>query len=180
LPVIAPFHDQQSERYFEILVDTLIGIRLPGWQPRLKVREKISSKFYFFDPGLVRAITGTIYDKVGELEVGYLLETVILHELRVAISVQNAGGELFYWQTPSKSEIDFIWERGSKIVAIEIKNSSVWRKSYGKALHELQAARKDVKTYIVYRGPTVLKVENTEVVPVEEFLKRLHSGNMFN
>ena len=48
------------QNYFDILVDTLIGFRLPGWQPKLKVREKLTPKFYLFDPGVSRALTGRI------------------------------------------------------------------------------------------------------------------------
>jgi predicted AAA+ superfamily ATPase len=33
-----------AERYFDILVDTLIAVRLSGWQPRLKVRERSMPK----------------------------------------------------------------------------------------------------------------------------------------
>ena len=164
------------ERYFEILVDTLIGFRLPGWQPRMKVREKVTPKFYFFDPGVVRAISGTIYTKVGDLEVGGLLETVVLHELRSAIAYQNIGGELFYWRTSGGLEVDFIWHRGNEVVAIEVKNSQTWRREYGKALHALQGYREGVKAYGVYRGDKVLKVPAGEVLPVEEFFRRLHAG----
>lgn len=34
------------ERYFEILVDTLVAILVPAWQPRAKVREVAQPKFY--------------------------------------------------------------------------------------------------------------------------------------
>lgn len=166
------------ERYFEILVDTLIGFRLPGWQARLRARERVTPKFYFFDSGVVRAISGTIYSKVGDLEVGTLLETIILHELRSAIAYQNIGGELFYWRTSGGLEVDFIWQRADEIVAIEVKNSVAWRREYGKALSELQGFRERVKAYGVYRGDKILKVPAGEVLPVEEFLRRLHRGEV--
>jgi predicted AAA+ superfamily ATPase len=43
------------ERYFEILVDTLVAILVPKWQPRAKVREVAQPKFYLFDCGVARA-----------------------------------------------------------------------------------------------------------------------------
>jgi hypothetical protein len=33
------------QRYFQILVDTLIGVMVPAWQPRLKVREVAHPRF---------------------------------------------------------------------------------------------------------------------------------------
>lgn len=42
------------ERYFQTLFDTLICFILPAWRPRLKVRERGRSKFYF----LTRELSG--------------------------------------------------------------------------------------------------------------------------
>src|SRR5579872_7205516 len=50
--------------YFEVLVDTLLGFWLPAWIPRAKVKETSHPKFYFFDCGVVRAIMGTLRDKI--------------------------------------------------------------------------------------------------------------------
>src|SRR3990167_145614 len=43
--------------YFEVLVDTMLGSWLPAWRPRARVKEIGHPKFYFFDTGVVRAIT---------------------------------------------------------------------------------------------------------------------------
>jgi uncharacterized protein len=34
--------------YFETLIDTLVAVWLPAWQPKAKVRERGKPKFYFF------------------------------------------------------------------------------------------------------------------------------------
>jgi len=44
--------------YFEILVDTLVGVWLPAWRPRAKIKELAHPKFYFFDPGTVGTLGG--------------------------------------------------------------------------------------------------------------------------
>ncbi|RME21447.1 MAG: ATP-binding protein, partial [Deltaproteobacteria bacterium] len=44
---------QTVQRFFTVLVDTLVGTWLPAWNPRLKVKEVSKPKFYFFDPGVV-------------------------------------------------------------------------------------------------------------------------------
>lgn len=94
--------------YFEALVDTLIGVWLPAWRRRAKVKEVGSPKFYLFDSGVSRALAGRLREPLEGVERGFLLETWILHELRAAIALQNLGGELRYWRTPSGSEVDFI------------------------------------------------------------------------
>ena len=77
------------QRYFEILVDTLVGTWLPAWRPRAKVKEVAHPKFYFFDPGVVRALAGRLREPVGAEERGHLLETYVLQRAaRVARLVE--------------------------------------------------------------------------------------------
>ncbi len=166
------------ERYFDVLEDTLIGFRLPGWQPKLKARERSSPKFYLFDTGLVRAITERLRDPLSDLEVGKLLETHLLHELRAAISYQNSGGELSYWRSSGGLEIDFIWTRGDAIVAIEVKSSRKWKREYSRALKNLKKLRPTAQCYGIYRGQSVLKDGGVNIVPCSHFLSELHSGNI--
>lgn len=168
-----------AERYFDILVDTLIGFRLPGWQPQLRSKERITPKFYFFDTGIVRACTDRIRDPLSDLEIGKLLETFILHELRSAISYLEIGGSLYYWQTGGGVEVDFIWERGDRIVAIEVKSASTWRRDFSRHLKNLDSYKsKMISRYVVYRGDNILNDDGVEVLPIREFLSRLHSGNI--
>jgi len=166
------------ERYFDILVDTLIGFRLPGWQPRLKVRERSAPKFYLFDTGVARALTGRIRDPLSDLEVGKLLETFILHEMRAAMWYQNKGGELSYWRSSGGLEVDFVWTRGDRSVAVEVKSSARWEKSHGRALAELLASGAAGRCYGVYRGKQALRFGKLLVLPVPRFLEMLHDGEV--
>jgi predicted AAA+ superfamily ATPase len=51
------------ERYFSILTDTLIGSWVPGWQPRLKVREKLNPNTI----SLIAAWSGPFLEEPGTL-----------------------------------------------------------------------------------------------------------------
>jgi predicted AAA+ superfamily ATPase len=164
------------ERYFEILVDTLIATLVPPWQPRAKVREVGQPKFYLFDCGVARALQGLARDQPRDYEKGALLETLLLHELRAAISYRNCGGELYHWRTAGGSEIDFIWQRGAQAVGIEVKNSSTWRPEFGKAVRGLLKEQKLSRGFVVYRGKNPTFDDGVEGLPVESFLTRLWSG----
>jgi len=174
----ASVHRSTAERYFDILVDTLIGYRLPGWQPKLKVRERAAPKFYLFDCGVVRALTDRARNPLSSLESGKLLETLVLSELRSAISYQNLGGELAYWRTAAGKEVDFIWSRGDSAIAVELKMGSSWRRSYSKALTELAEAKLVNRCYGVYGGERQLKDGVVTVLPVRDFLEQLHGGQI--
>ena len=166
------------ERYFDILVDTLVATLVPAWQPRAKVREVTQPKFYLFDCGVARALQGLVREKPRDYEIGVLLETLILHELRAANSYLNCGGEIYHWRTSGGSEIDFIWQRGTTTVGIEVKNSSTWRSDFGKALRSLVKEKKLTRGVVIYRGKHPTLDDGIEGLPLEDFLARLWDGEI--
>lgn len=164
------------QRYFDTLTDTLIGTWLPAWRPKAKVKEVSHPKFYFFDTGVVRAVQNRLRDPLEPVERGYLFETLVLQELRARINIAGCGGELFYWGTPSRSEIDFIWRRGRKVFGFEVKAVSEWKTGYGSALNELFSEGRIQKCFAVYLGDIRLKDRSIHVLPVKEFMKDLTRG----
>jgi predicted AAA+ superfamily ATPase len=164
--------------YFEVLVDTLIGVWLPAWRPRAKVKEVGHPKFYFFDPGVVRALGGRLHDSLESTERGVLLETLVLHELRAHLEVSGGGGQLSYWRTPAGTEVDFVCARGKRVVAIEVKGTSRWRADHARALHDVAPALGAKQSYGVYLGSAVLRDRQVEVLPFLEFARRLSRGEI--
>ncbi len=167
------------QRFFETLVDTLIGYLLPAWQPKAKVREHGKPKFYFFDPGVVRAIRDVTDEPLAGADTGALLEGFILHELRAAISYQRLGGELCYWSTPGSKEIDFVWVKGSKRVAVEVKNSRTWRAEYAKVLNEFLGQGQLTRGFVVYRGTERYRSGQVDGLPVEDFLSLVYTDSFY-
>ncbi len=164
--------------YFDTLADTLIGIWLPAWRRRAKVKEVASPKFYLFDPGVTRALAGRLREPLDGVERGFLLETWILHELRAAIAFQNLGGDLRYWRTPSGAEVDFVWTRATRAIGIEVKASARWRSEFGGPLKSLLADRIVRSGIGVYTGTAELKDGALRVLPLKKFLMELAAGNI--
>jgi predicted AAA+ superfamily ATPase len=164
--------------YFEVLVDTLLGVWLPAWQPRSRVKEVRHPKFYFFDTGVVRALTGRLRDAPSDPERGVLLETYVLHELRAWMNLSGSGGQLAYWRTPSGSEVDFIWTRAKRSVGIEVKSATRWRDRDGAALAQLLEEKAVGRAFGVYLGQSRLRDGRLDVLPISDFLRELHAGNV--
>lgn len=165
--------------YFETLTDTLVGVWLPAWRRRAKVKEVASPKFYLFDCGVARALAGRLREPIDGLERGFLLETWILHELRATIAYEGIGGELHYWRTPSGSEVDFVWTRGKRAVGIEVKAAAKWRREFGGPLKSLVEDGVVQSGFGVYTGTTELKDGPLRVLPVRTFLAALARGDVF-
>lgn len=163
--------------YFDVLTDTLIGSWLPAWRPRAKIKETALPKFYWFDPGVLRAAAGGFDNAVPADFEGVLLEHLVLHELRAYMHYANVKGSLGYWATPGGTEVDFVYSRGGRTVGIEVKHSRTWQSRFLKGLKSLGEAR-PVEGWVVYRGREELVMDGTRVMPVAAFLRRLHAGEV--
>ncbi len=164
--------------YFDVLIDTLIGAWLPAWERRPRVRQVQHPKFYFFDPGVARAVAGRLREPVDSTERGQLLETWIFHELRAHISYAGVAGELSYWRTAAGVEIDFVWSRGKRHVGIEVKASERWRPEHSRSLAAALAEKLIDRAYGVYLGDTPLLDGEVRVLPVASFLRELAAGKV--
>jgi predicted AAA+ superfamily ATPase len=168
---------ETTRGYFEILVDTLIGMWLPAYRPRAKVKEVALSKFYWFDPGVLHAAAGGFDQPLPADWEGVLFEHFVLHELQSYLHYAGRKGSLGYWATPNGSEVDFVWWRGRDVVAIEAKHGRRYRREHKKGIEAFLAGR-PARSYIVYGGTEELNVDGTQVLPVETFLRRLYAGEI--
>lgn len=90
-------------------------------------------------------------------------------------------GSLGYWATPSGGEVDFVWWYGRDMVAIEVKASRRYRREFRSGIAALESgSARGLRSYIVYRGDAELEVDGTRVLPLEHFLRRLHSGEIIS
>ena len=87
--------------YFEVLKDTLILHELPAWRMSRKRKPITSSKYYFFDVGVVGSLQNREY-RPGTPEFGEAFETVMMHEL-VSYRDYRSGEPLAYWRSTSGS-----------------------------------------------------------------------------
>ncbi|MGV8118861.1 MAG: ATP-binding protein [Candidatus Xenobiia bacterium LiM19] len=159
--------------YFQILRDTLIGFDLPSWKRSRKRKAISTSKFYFFDGGVVRFLQNRAEIRDRSPEFGEAFETYMAHELKAFVDFRGTG-ELCYWRSKSGYEVDFIIDDS---VAIEVKAKSnvSTRDLRGiSALREENVIRHYVVASLEQRPRTVGGIE---ILPWKELLTRLWSGD---
>src|SRR3990167_4313787 len=121
----------------------------------------------------------SLRDKISNEERGTLFETLVFHELNSYISYHDIGGELFYWRTGDGIEIDFIWKRGNKIIAIEVKSSTKWKDEFNAGFKSLLSSKiKPQACYGIYLGEHTLKKDFGLVMPWGKFLSQLYAGDI--
>jgi len=154
--------------YFEILKDTLLLYELPAWRKSKKRKPLTSSKYYFFDVGVVATLQGREF-RSGTPEFGEAFETYLMHEL-VSYSDYTSGEPLSYWRSTSGFEVDFILGGHT---AIEVKAKENLSTHDLKPLRAL-AEEKKLKRYLcVSLEPRRRNLDNLTVLPFGEFLEAL-------
>jgi predicted AAA+ superfamily ATPase len=170
---------QTVQGYFQILVDTLIGFWLPAWKLKQSIKQIAHPKFYFFDAGVCRALSGRLAYPPTDQEKGPLFETWILHEIRAFLAYQELDYPLYYWSSYDQVEVDVLLETQDSFLAIEIKSTSHWERSFNRGLHRLKKdiTDKPVRLQGVYCGERALEMDGVHILPVGDFLKALWAGH---
>lgn len=159
--------------YFEILKDTLLGYEVTAWKKSIKRKPVSTSKFYFFDTGVVRTLQHRSEVQPGSPEFGELFETYLCHELHAYMDYRLTNGFINYWRSLSGAEVDFIL---NDQIAIEVKTSATISNADLKGLKALQEEKSDIKHYVmVCFEKTPRLVDNIHILPWKVFLEKLWS-----
>lgn len=159
--------------YFEVLKDTLILHELPAWRKSKKRKPIASSKYYFFDVGVVSALQGRVY-RPGTPEYGEAFETYIFHEL-ISYRDYVSGEPLSYWRSTSGFEVDFII---GDHTAVEIKAKANISSRDIKSLQALSEEQRLERYFCVCFVPRRRTVDSIVIVPYKEFLDMLWGGEI--
>jgi len=165
------------EGYLDVLEDLLLGFRLDVFAKRAKRELATHPKFYFFDAGVFRANrpVGPL-DSTSEID-GAALEGLIAQHLRTWCDYSQKKHELFYWQTRSRSEVDFVVYGESGLFAVEVKNAKRIDGTELRALNNFAEDYPEAKRFMLYRGDERFSRDGVLCMPVEEFLLGLKPGN---
>lgn len=172
---------QTVQGFFEILIDTLMGHWLPAWKLKRATKQVAHPKFYFFDPGVCRALSERAAYPVLAEEKGFLLETFLINELRAYLSYNRLHYPLAFWRSPDDVEVDVLFETKRGYLAIEIKSSTHWDDRFGKGLFRIrEELGTKVKCVGVFLGDRDRKARHGDVLTAPHFLSQLWDGDLFD
>ena len=157
--------------YFQILQDTLVLHELPAWRESRKRRPIASSKYYFFDAGVVGALQGR-HVRPGTREYGEAMETWLMNEL-VSWRDYVSSERLSYWRSASGFEVDFLL---GEHTAIELKASPRVFAHDLRSLRALAEERVFKRLLCVSLEPRTRKVGDIVLMPMTRFLEQLWGG----
>lgn len=161
------------EGYLEILEDTLLGFRLPGYETSVRKQVMLADKFYFIDTGLCRAIEKALSIDLVEHSsyYGSLFETFIVNEIRKQIEYRRLDWSLSYLRTKDDVEIDLVISRPKNSpILIEVKATNSILPEDAKALLAVggdldKKFKSKCPKYLVSKDKASKKIADVENLP---------------
>jgi predicted AAA+ superfamily ATPase len=144
------------KNYYSILEDTLLGFLLEPFHTSLRKRQKNSPKFYWFDLGVRRALTGNIDYEItpASFEFGALFESFIVNEIRRLLSYSERSHSLSFVRIDENLEVDLVIERpGLPTYLIEIKSTDRVHEAHVKSLKKFSPEIKGSVPVLLSRDP---------------------------
>lgn len=162
--------------YYEILEDSLIGFQLYPWRKGKSRKSVTSSKFYFFDTGVVHTLlrTPNVLDRNTDLY-GKSFEQFLAQEIRAYISYQRLDVPFNFWRSLDKVEVDFVINND---IAIEVKSTKKAKTEHLAGLKHIQSEASFKKRYLVTHDTIHRTVDGVQHLNWETFLTMLWSGKI--
>lgn len=160
--------------YFDILDDTLLGMRLPPWTRSPDRRMIQTAKFYLFDVGVANHLARR-RPRIGGAEFGKSFEHWVLMEILNYRRYRAPDLDVRFWRTSTGMEVDFIL--GDMAAAIEVKATARVADAQLRGLRALREAHRVGRTVVVSleSEPRVHPWDIT-ILPWQRFLDELWSG----
>jgi predicted AAA+ superfamily ATPase len=109
-------------KYLDLLEKSFVIFRMPSYSRNLRNEIKKSQKFYFYDNGILNALTGNFSPVQNRPDTGLLWENFCMAERMKQKGAGSPGMEnMFFWRTYDGAEIDLVEVADGKLKAFEFK-----------------------------------------------------------
>jgi predicted AAA+ superfamily ATPase len=162
--------------YFEILEDTLLGFHLEPYHASVRKRQRQAPKFFLFDTGVARALSGTLnVDLVpGTYAFGKAFEHFVLLEIVRLSDYLCSDFRFSYLRTKDGAEIDLIVERpGRPTALVEIKSTDRVDERDTRELSRFLPDFPGAEAFCLSRDKARKRMGNVLAVPWREGLKEI-------
>lgn len=164
-------------RYFDILIDTLLGHYLEPFNQSVRKRQGQKPKFYFFDTGVVRAMGGRLTQSLlpSTSEYGNLFEQFVINECKYLNENLELDYKFYYLKTALDQEIDLIITRpDGSYVLVEIKSAESVTDDHLASLRALSSSFKNYEQIVLCREKrTRVTEDKIRIMPWDIGLKKI-------
>jgi len=162
--------------YYSILEDTLIGFFLDSWHSSVRKRLRQAPKFYFFDPGVVRALAQQlrVLPLPSTSYFGELFEQHVIREIVHRNASLNLDMQFGYLLTDRDVEIDLVVQRPSlPLCLIEIKSTDRVSENDASALIQFSKDFPGAQCLLLSRDPVAQMIGAVRALPWRQGIDEL-------
>jgi predicted AAA+ superfamily ATPase len=109
------------EKYLDLLSKAYVIYKLEGFSRNLRKEITKSSRWYYYDNGIMNIVLNNLDDLSLRRDAGRLWENYIICERLKYLNAVRQLSRLYFWRTYDKQEIDLVEERGVSLSAFEMK-----------------------------------------------------------
>ena len=109
------------EKYIDLLEKAFVIFKLPALSNNVRNEIKKGRKIYFYDNGIINAVTGNFNPLAQRTDIGSLWENYIISERIKLLNIEQSEASSYFWRTTQQQEIDYIEKSTDQILACEIK-----------------------------------------------------------
>lgn len=142
--------DQKTvDKYISLLEKSFVVFSLPAFSGNVRNEIKKNKKIYFYDTGIVNAITRNFNSLANRNDVGALFENYMIAERMKYLHQHQIEADCFFWRTTQQQEIDYIEKTKQRFLAVEFK----WKeRGKNKIPTTFTQAYPDAKTLLVSKN----------------------------
>jgi predicted AAA+ superfamily ATPase len=156
------------KNYYQILEDTLLGFYVDAFHTSLRKRVNQKPKFFFFDLGVVHALTRTLSLNIlpQTSYYGEVFEQFVIVEIFKLCQYFKSEYRLNYFQTKDGFEVDLIIERpGLPLLLIEIKSTMQVQESMLGSLRKIKAEIPEAEPVCLSQDTYSKEYDGIKVLP---------------
>lgn len=109
------------ERYLDLLSKVFVIYKIPGFSRNLRTEIVKTSRWYFFDNGILNTLLNNFNPLSSRKDTGDLWENYVLAERIKFQQYRGLRTNNYFWRTYQQQEIDWIEEREGNLFATEVK-----------------------------------------------------------
>ena len=167
--------DKNIQKYFSILEDTMLGFFLEAFQHSFRKRLSKTPKFYFFDTGVVRALTAQLGLPLlqSTSQFGDAFEHFVILQCKELAGYYYRNYRFSYLKTKDDAEIDLVVERpGLPLLFIEIKSSDNVQPVHLMTLKRNAHDFGNCEAICLSRDPYIKEIDGIKVFPWMEGVRK--------
>lgn len=109
--------------------------------------------FYFHDLGMRNYALGTFGAPISPSDGGFLFQNFIHNLLRK--KVKNTSHQIHHWRTTDKAEVDFVLDKNTEVVPIEIKYRNLSAPAVTRSFQNFVSTYHPTTGYVIHLGQTM-------------------------